>query len=322
MIQSGFQSTIMPSRRKKVLFYRDYRGFTGGHLKVWDYFNHILTSETHEPLIYFSENTIWDSSNPWAGGDSKWLAKDWEPESADLLFLGGMDWEVVPEDLSVPIVNLVQGLRHAKEGDPRRKFLHRRAFRICVSTEVQEAIASTGIVNGPIMTIPNGVDLPKLDIGDISRFKRTEVLIAGMKNPGFAKQLSYKLSELGYNSLLLLEKIERDDFLNQLRAARIAILLPLETEGFFLPALEAMAMGCLVICPDCIGNRSFCLDGINCFSPAYSIDEVLLAACHLLNLETHKAILMLKQALATVEKHRFNNERNSFQKVLCQYSYN
>jgi hypothetical protein len=26
------------SRMKRIYFHRDYRGFTGGHLKVWDYF--------------------------------------------------------------------------------------------------------------------------------------------------------------------------------------------------------------------------------------------------------------------------------------------
>jgi GT2 family glycosyltransferase len=35
-------------------------------------------------------------------------------------------------------------------------------------------------------------------------------------------------------------------------------------EGFCLPALEAMAAGCVLICTDMHGNRDFCQDGKNC----------------------------------------------------------
>jgi glycosyltransferase involved in cell wall biosynthesis len=35
-------------------------------------------------------------------------------------------------------------------------------------------------------------------------------------------------------------------------------------EGFYLPALEAMASGCAVVCDDAMGNRGFCIDGETC----------------------------------------------------------
>jgi glycosyltransferase involved in cell wall biosynthesis len=38
-------------------------------------------------------------------------------------------------------------------------------------------------------------------------------------------------------------------------------------EGFCLPALEAMATGCAVVCTDARGNRDFCQDGVNCLMP-------------------------------------------------------
>jgi glycosyltransferase involved in cell wall biosynthesis len=40
-------------------------------------------------------------------------------------------------------------------------------------------------------------------------------------------------------------------------------------EGFCLPALEAMATGCAVVCTDAHGNRDFCEDGANCLMPAH-----------------------------------------------------
>ena len=34
----------------------------------------------------------------------------------------------------------------------------------------------------------------------------------------------------------------------------------------------------MVVCPDCIGNRSFCLTGENCFRPDYDEDAIVAAA--------------------------------------------
>jgi glycosyltransferase involved in cell wall biosynthesis len=52
--------------------------------------------------------------------------------------------------------------------------------------------------------------------------------------------------------------------LNWINQAKITVFLPYrDIEGFYMPALEGMALGTLVVCPDCIGNRSFCLPGYN-----------------------------------------------------------
>ena len=37
-----------------VLFYRDFKRFTGGDLKVWDYFNHVRSSPRHTALVRFT----------------------------------------------------------------------------------------------------------------------------------------------------------------------------------------------------------------------------------------------------------------------------
>jgi len=36
-----------------MLFYREFRRFTGGDLKVWDYFNHVLSTPGWEPYVRF-----------------------------------------------------------------------------------------------------------------------------------------------------------------------------------------------------------------------------------------------------------------------------
>jgi GT2 family glycosyltransferase len=53
-------------------------------------------------------------------------------------------------------------------------------------------------------------------------------------------------------------------------------------EGFCLPALEAMATGCAVVCTDAHGNRDFCEDGLNCLVPESSTESVARALRRLL----------------------------------------
>ena len=55
----------------------------------------------------------------------------------------------------------------------------------------------------------------------------------------------------------------------------MTLFLPNETEGFYLPALEGMALGTIVVCPDCVGNRSFCLPQVNAFRPAFHFDDMV-----------------------------------------------
>jgi hypothetical protein len=123
----------------RILFFRDFQSCTGGHGKVWDYFCHCLGSE-------------------------RWVDA-WSVRDFDALFIAGMDWMELngldlPPDL--PVIILIQGIRHADPQLPLRRHLHRRAIRICVSQPVADAILATGGVNGPVRVIPAGLDMPSL----------------------------------------------------------------------------------------------------------------------------------------------------------------
>ena len=114
---------------KVVLFYRDFKAFSGGHLKVWHYFNHVLLSQKHVPKIYFSNRSRWDASNPWQNA-KPYILESGALAKPDVIFLAGMDWlsltETQREYSPVPIINLIQGLRHARpknrHGSFRKKF--------------------------------------------------------------------------------------------------------------------------------------------------------------------------------------------------------
>ena len=229
----------------------------------------MAASPDAEPRIAFSSRSLWDSTNPWLNGDA---VVEWNPETADILFLGGNDWRALTpsqrKSFAKPIINLIQHPRHAEPGSELRSFLSHLAVRICVSEEVASAIKATNEVNGPVFTIPNGVDSscfptrPK----DISE-RATDLLICGLKAPDLSRDCYRQLS--GKHGLVrwMIDWAPRDEFLKRMADAKVVLLLPRPEEGFYLPALEAMGSGSVVVCPDCVGNRSFCLDEVNSFRP-------------------------------------------------------
>jgi glycosyltransferase involved in cell wall biosynthesis len=288
-----------------LLFRRDYRELTGGHLKVRHYFSHAEHSTRFRPRIYFTPDSIRGPENPWHGIVPPPL-DSWRPGAAAALFVAGLDWEAVPDPPPVPVINLIQHVRHAHHGDPRRPFLVRPAVRICVSQEVADAIAGTGVVNGPIHVIPNGIDLENISS---AAERDIHVLVAGLKNPEFAAVVAARVQ--------VIDTLRpRQEFLDRLSRARVAITLPTREEGFYLPALEAMAAGAIVVCPDCIGNRGFCRDRETAFRPPYTVDDVVAASIAAVTQAPGEAAAMRAAASAEAKKHGLAAERLAFLRIL------
>jgi hypothetical protein len=95
-------------KKKLVLFHRDLQRFTGGHLKVWNYFNHVRASDEYEPRIAFTRESKWDQTNPWR--NAREFVVEWKPETADLLFLGGTDWRAL-QDRPPPPPPIIRWIR-------------------------------------------------------------------------------------------------------------------------------------------------------------------------------------------------------------------
>ena len=81
---------------------------------------------------------------------------------------------------------------------------------------------------------------------------------------------------------------------------------------------EGMAAGTIVVCPDCLGNRGFCRDGVNCFRPEYDADEIILAARIALQQSESGREKMRQDSAATVRKHSLETERESFLQILAR----
>jgi hypothetical protein len=309
---------------RTVLFHRDLQAFQGGHLKVRDYFEHVRHTPGHQPRIHFSEQSTWDERNPWqAWRRSELVTERWRPADADVLFLAGMDWLALsPAERARPtrpVLNLIQHVRHAEARQPLRPFLRHRAIRISVSQEVQAAIEETGEVNGPVVTIANTLNLGELPRVNSWAERDTELLIAACKAPDLGRELARRLTRPRRQVKLLTEMRPRGEFLAELANARVTLLLPHATEGFYLPALEAMALGCLVVVPDCIGNRSLCVPGVNSYRPAYKLEAIAAdAEAALVAAATADRQSLLYGAAATVARSSHDEERRRFQDLLLR----
>jgi glycosyltransferase involved in cell wall biosynthesis len=294
---------------RNMLFFRDYRSFQGGHLKLADYIAHTQASALFTPRLFLSANSLPDHPFP-----RDCLTNIWQPEQADALFLAGMDWAQVPLGLEsrIPTINLLQGLVHADPANPRYAFLSRPAIRLCVSAEVAQAVQATGRANGPVHTISAGLDLSAIPQG---LAKTARIFIGGMKDPALAEAIAAILRQQGVEPLVQISPLTRADSLALMASARIAITLPLTQEGFFLPALEAMAAGCATICPDAHGNRAFCRHGQTCLKPERNPTAIASAALTLLE---HPALAdtLARNGQAEAQSRSLSAERSAYLAIL------
>ncbi|MDZ4348796.1 MAG: glycosyltransferase family 4 protein [Xanthomonadaceae bacterium] len=303
--------------RGLMLFHRDFRGYTGGHGKVWDYFNHALAAGW-DARVFFSPQSLRDVSNPWLAVP-ECIEADWQPERADVLFLAGLDWLALPSVRQCddrPIINLVQHVRHADPGQPLRAFLSRRALRICVSAPVADAISGTGEVCGPVRVIEAALNLPDRS-GQLAR--RGGLVIDALKAPALGLALADALNQKGIAATLIAERVGRSDYLDRLASAEIAVLLPHPTEGFYLPALEAMALGCATVVPDCVGNRAYLQPGINALVPEPNPTALTDAVRRLIRDADLRARLVAA-GRATAARFSLSEERRRFRDLLAGLS--
>ena len=313
---------------RTVWFYREYVRLTGGHLKHSHYFEHVRRIPGFAPRITFggeapNDSQVRERRRLWPTGDNGTAAR-WEPSRRDVLFLAGVDWRYLansgPEGRENPRVNLIQHVRHAYEGTELYRYLAGKAIRICVSQEVADAIADTGRANGPILTIPNGTDITPVDTvqegsPEACKAQRQPITIIGYKSPDLARALSERLTERTAHRLVT-EFLDRCTFLDRLVDSRIVVCLPRPEEGFYLPALEAMALGCLVVTLDCIGNRSFCHHDENCLIAESNPDSLFEATKRMLDMSAPECDRLLRRARDTATAHSLNAERTRFHAIL------
>ena len=282
---------------------------------MFDYFEHLEAHTDWSPSLYLTPDSLPRAETIWR--DQGRCVPDYRPEGYDLAFVAGMDWQaylastVEPDQ---PVVNLVQHVRHADPSANVYPFLPERAVRICVSAEVEQAIVDTGLVNGPCFTIANAID--QVDLVATGTYSN-DVFILGYKQPALARELSNELIGQGVSTILLDHLVPRAEVTDAMRRSRVSALLPHQTEGFYLPALEAMALSAVAVVPDCVGNRSFCRDEFNCLMPELRLEAIVRACSTALQMLTDgTAAAITGNARSTLARHTIARERAQFHHIV------
>jgi len=321
--------TSSGQRRRVLMYCGQFDEFTGGVWKLWHYYCHLRSSSHFDPVVYIPEPSRWDETNPWLRERERVVAQ-WAPDEADAIFIDGRRWDIMPPEFRdqspVPIINLIQDFRHVNTSDPSYQYLRHKAIRICVSSQVADAIQKTGQVNGPVYVNPNAIDIECLPESQAWNQRAIDLLIVNTKRRHFGDRLT---KALGIGRILIpslrrlhIERLShfvpRDQFLDKLGQTRVALLLPARKEGFYLPALEAMALGTLVLCPDAVGNRSFCHAGVNCLRPPYRVMSVLNAIRRAVGMDDQQRQRILEAASQTAADHSLERERKIFLELMDQ----
>ena len=252
-----------------ILFLTSFFHFSGGQAKVTDYFTHCLEHPRLDPYLYFTPKFQERS----AGGDlwrdipEERIVPEIELGRYQVLFVVSKDWKYLPKHTPLDgkvVINFHQSLNETDPEGRAFRYLARPAARICTSAEVYAAVAPH--MNGVAAVIPPGIPLD-LFRPDGAR-RPGSVLIWGRKNHELAQRLHEELSGRGHDVTLLVTNASREAFAVRLREHDCFVGCALPREGFYLPALEAMASGCAVVCDDATGNRGFCIDGETCLMVA------------------------------------------------------
>jgi hypothetical protein len=308
-----------------VLFHRDFRKFQGGHMKVFHYFQHIRSSPDYEARVRFSRESTWDETNPWWSMPDAVIAPDDALPPADLLFAAGLDWEALERDGQLaddgpgtPVVNLMQDFRALYPVSPLQKYLGRHAIRICVSEQLQETVENSGLVNGPVLTVPVGLDHDSLPTPRALDERDIDAVVVAIKDPTLGGSVTERLRKGGANVMLIEQTTPRHELLDAIGRARVAVHIPALIEGAYLPALESMALETVVVCPDVIGNRSFCRDGDTCFVPRRDARAIARATRSALRAEPHELEPMLTAGREEARSRSLSAERERLLEVLSR----
>lgn len=303
--------------RSKVQFAVRCDGPSGGALKLRHYFDHVVASELAERVrLYMPEDTKWGDDNPWHAHRARVSDSiDWA--SAAVVVISGWGWDrFIPrrfhEAPPFRTIYLVQSFDRIDPDDSQFRHLANPATRICVSVPLGDELQRTSIVNGPVHTIPAGIE----PIGsDVVGMRDPGVLIVGYKRPDIAESVARALAATGLQVELMMETIPREAFLRALGRARTVVCLPAPVEGFYLPALEAMAAGALTVCPNVRGN-DYCVDGVNCLKPPYRVEALVGAAKAAETMPATRIADIRERARITVSDHDLAKERSRFQGLL------
>lgn len=164
-------------------------------------------------------------------------------------------------------IHLLQNVRVANtafDNGYSYRLLSKPLHRICITQEVLDAVAPLVEGDAPLTLIPHGFDF---DVFARAPRRGDPVMIGFNTFKGnFGHEVVDPLKEHpGIDRIVVSQRgIDWHQLQRNYKRSTIFLSTPLPEEGLYLPGLEAMAAGNLVLTPDAFGNRFYCDFDDNC----------------------------------------------------------
>ena len=225
--------------------------------------------------------------------------------------------------LSIPperVVHLVQGTRHATptwNGGLHYRLLHRPYVRIAVSEKVRDAIAPHVHPALPLHLVPEGHDIDYFEVErpPIDPHQTIRVLYSTWKSD-LGDRVAALCEDDGFAFTPMRTPKSWPQLANHYRSTDIFLGCPGPEEGFYLPGLEAMAAGCVVVMALVGGNEAYAQDGVNMIACAYDDAQGHAAALRALANDSQLRTSLALAGRATARSHHRDSERVLAQRVL------
>jgi len=226
------------------------------------------------------------------------------------------------------IIHIVQNVRHANPAFTRGfalRLLSRPMTRIMITKEVWEAVRpylNETSFSQVILEGHNTAYFAAIRKGGVRRWPRLRRIRVGYT--------TWK-SDIGDRTAKVLRRrrdgrfrfaaIRKTVDWRQLRRlyhwCDVFLAGPYREEGFYLPGLEALAAGAILITPDVIGNRVYCRYGRNCLRMELDDPESAADALERLAQMSEEDVERLrKEGYVAVEAHSLKRERSEFAQLL------
>ncbi len=320
---------------KRIVFFVPSDKPVGGIAKVLDYAVH--ASMGGYDSIFCCKNINQDfASNPLFlkpyfkknGGSIKIISiNQLEPLKSDIVFF------TLPSNHSIlsriyfkklepceRFIHLLQNTRVAGLQFDRGysfRLLSKKLHRICITNEVLKSVEDYVLDKEILKLIPHGFDF---DVFDKLPKKNDKVciLVNLFKGEFGLEVINYFKKDKRIKKINICKKgISWENLIKKYRESSIFVSTPLPEEGLYLPGLEAMAAGNLVITPDCYGNRFYCDFSKNSIKVNYQVlSEYIKAIDESINNWQGSSYIKRLEGYKKASELKLDNERELFIKYL------
>ena len=312
-----------------MLFVMPFSGVGGGNVKVLHYLEHARACGIRVGLWITQDDGPVDWS-PVSVSDVHIPTPTTLDEWDSIFFTWPGDWPEISKRISPtrPDPQIIHIIQHVRHVDPdfidgyALRLLNTQPFsRICVSPEVHDVIKPHVANDSFLATIPNVIDTrifhPSFRL--LPSAEPRTVLYTNWKTR-FGDHIRQAWNSTPTANTLKFESvnemISQHELAKRLRTADIFIGTPNKTEGFYLTPMEAMASKVVVVCPDVVGNRSFCVPNVTCLMPEYEDLTGHIQALERLIDDHHLRQTIVRNGYRAARTRQWWDERSAFLKFL------